>query len=112
MTFTNNLEKTKTNQTKTMSLTGNSPSKSPEKLPSSDPFESDDIESVLAEAKEMVKPISSLSGKFSLQITNQNQKKKKTTQTNHNTFFSKYSNISHKITKFFEGFLFIYENHF
>lgn len=62
-----------------MSLTGNSPSKSPEKLPSSDPFESDDIESVLAEAKEMVKPISSLSGKFSLQITNQKQKKTTTT---------------------------------
>lgn len=41
-----------------------SPSKSPEKLPSVDPFESDEIESVLAEAKELnqIKPVSSLSG--------------------------------------------------
>lgn len=41
-----------------------SPSKSPDKLPSVDPFESDEIESVLAEAKELnqIKPVSSLSG--------------------------------------------------
>lgn len=58
------------------------PTKPPVKLSSSDPFESDDIESVLAEAKDMVrpiKPISRLSGKFSLAIqsTTKKQKKKK-----------------------------------
>lgn len=65
-----------------MLLTGKCPSKSPEKLlPSSDPFESDDIESVLAEAMEMVKPISSLSGKFSLQkLKKKTQKQEKSNQ--------------------------------
>lgn len=58
-----------------MLLTGKCPSKTPEKLPSSDPFESDDIESVLAEAKEMVNPISSLSGKFHV-ATKRNRIKK------------------------------------
>lgn len=68
-----------------MLLTGYSPSKCPEKLPSSDPFESDDIESVLAEAKEMVKPISSLSGKFSLR-TKTKQKNPNKHQQQHNFF--------------------------
>lgn len=76
----------KTNvKTKTMSLTGKCPSKTPEKLPSSDPFESDDIERVLAEAKEMVNPISSLSGKFAMllqQNDNQQNRRVKTQPAN------------------------------
>lgn len=48
-------------------ISAKSPSESPEKLPTSEPnIESDEIENVLAKAKEMmnnVEPISSLSGK-------------------------------------------------
>lgn len=69
-----------TNENRQLINTGNyPPTKPPVKLPSSDPFASDDIESVLAEAKEMVKPIkpiSRLSGKFSLAIQSHSTTKK------------------------------------
>lgn len=69
-----------TNENRQLINTGKyPPTKPPVKLPSFDPFESDDIESVLAEAKEMVrpiKPISRLSGKFSLAIQSHSTTKK------------------------------------
>lgn len=83
-----------TNENRQLINTGKyPPTKPPVKLPSSDLFESDDIESALAEAKEMVrpiKPISRLSGKFSLVIqshsTTKKSKQKKNTKNNINFY--------------------------